>query len=227
MKSDLEEVIEAYEAEKAELEREIAAYAAEGDYYYAHHHSRALKRVNARLVILNELIDPHYSDILQEQRKIQMYKQWGVDRKIDHESYFSNQVPLSEKKIEEWQGAALNPTYDSQEIDDAIFNLVKGNIHAFKLYFKTDPDVYLNFMAVGHHVEITLPYDLEHEYLHIFEDINLFKSLGFSFENGNLVYRYNLERFKDALEIKIMLARLIYEVFFFNRNYDSAKIVYE
>ena len=39
------------------------------------------------------------------------------------------------------------------------------------------------------------------------------------------MFVYDLSRFKDALEIRVLLARLIYDLFHYDRRHDSAKIV--
>ncbi|MDR6786449.1 hypothetical protein ABIE26_005364 [Pedobacter africanus] len=52
MKSELEELIEAYEIERAELEKQISEYVSEGDYLYAYRHQKCLGKLNNMLGIL-------------------------------------------------------------------------------------------------------------------------------------------------------------------------------
>lgn len=70
MKSDLEELIEAYEIEKVELEKQISEYVEEGDYIYAHYHNKALRKINKTLDILKDIQHPFYRLISEEKTKV-------------------------------------------------------------------------------------------------------------------------------------------------------------
>ena len=237
MKSDLEELIDAYEMEKAELEKQISEYVEEGDYIYAHYHNKALRKVNKTLDILKDIQHPFYRLISEEKAKArntskmlasEEYKKYfdllGTD-------FFAEQLKEGENKILEWQRAPVaSQTYDSQEIDDALFDLVKGVLNSFKLYFKSRPDIYARFTLKDHTIEITLLYDEDPYYDHdgwVFRDGKEIKPLGFILKDEQWVYRYHFDAFKDALYIKILLARLIYDVFNYDRRFDSARIVYD
>lgn len=74
MKSDLEELIEACENEKAELEKQISEYASEGDYLYAYHHQKGLKKLNGMLDVLKGLQNPLYKSITEEERRMSNIK---------------------------------------------------------------------------------------------------------------------------------------------------------
>lgn len=229
MKSDLEELIEAYEIEKVELEKQISEYVGEGDYIYAHYHNKALRRINRRLDVLKGLHNPFYRDIMEEERRTSNLRNlMAKTGHIDHGGFIEKEIDKSESKIQELQRSTFSPLYDSQEIDDALFDLEKGVIEGFKLYFKS-PDIFARFSLGDHIIEIKILYDASPDkyYLDIFEDGRQFKSLGFKLIEGQWVYHYFFDRFKDALEIKIILARLIYDVFNYDSRYDSAKIVYD
>jgi hypothetical protein len=74
------------------------------------------------------------------------------------------------------------------------------------------------------HIQLGYHNDGTHNYQYVLSDVNKFKALGFMSVDGNWVYAYSLSRFKDALEIKIVLARLVYEVFHYDRRFDEARI---
>jgi hypothetical protein len=230
MKSDLEELIEAYEMEKAELEKQISEYVSEGDYLYAHQYQKGLRKLCSRLAILKELQNPLYKSISEEEATATNIRRLFANNKnAKQNDYLTEYLNKIENKILELKHTAVQPGYDSQEVDDALFFLVDGTVKGFKLYFKTFPEVFVNFALADHAIEIKLQYDAMavEEYSFIFRNVNQFKSLGFQLRDTQWIYYYSLDKFKDALEIKIMLARLIYDVFHYDRRYDSARIVYE
>lgn len=235
MKSDLEELIEAYEIEKAELEKQISEYVEEGDYIHAHYHNKALRKINKTLDTLKDIQNPFYRLILEEKAKAR-----NVSKMLTSEEYrkyfdllgadyFAKELQEGENRIIEWQNASVSPIYDSQEIDNALFDLVKGVLNGFNMYFKSRPDIFARFTLKDHIVEITLLYDVDadYDYERVFGDGKGISALGFIFEEEQWVYHYHFGQFKDALEIKILLARLIYDVFNYDRRFDSARIVYD
>ncbi|WP_214225649.1 hypothetical protein [Pedobacter sp. B4-66] len=235
MKSDLEELIEAYEIEKAELEKLISGYVEEGDYIYAHYHNKALRKINKTLDILKGIQNPFYR-LISEEKSIakniskmltsEEYKKYFDLLGADH---FADRLREGENKITEWQQIAISPIYDSQEIDNALFDLVKGVLNGFNLYFKSRPDIFARFTLKDHIIEITLLYDEDayYDYGRVFGDGKEISALGFILEEEQWVYHYHFDQFKDALEIKILLARLIYDVFNYDRRFDSARIIYD
>ncbi len=240
MKSDLEELIEAYELEKAELEKQISEYVEEVDYIYAHYHEKALRKINRTLDILKSIQNPFYMSISDEQRKAKNIKRMMVSEEYRKyfkyfdrlgPNFFADQLREGENRISEWQHAVVSQKYDSQEIDNALFDLVEGVVNGFKLYFKSKPDIFAKFTLKGRIIEITLLYDTYPDYyldyLSVFSYVKEISALGFILEGEQWVYHYHFDQFKDALEIKILLARLIYDVFNYDRRFDSARIIYD
>ncbi len=213
--------------EKVELEKQIAEYVKEADYLYAHYHQRALRKVNRTLDTLKRLENPLYSRIREHQMYIDNCRKMLADPEYVGGDYLKHRIKHYEDKILELKSIPVTPSYDSQEIDDAIFSLVNGEISGFKFYFKSTPDVYADFTKSDDmiHIQICSQTDGTNDYQYLLSDINKFKALGFILMDGNWVYTYDLTSFKDALEIKIVLARLIYEVFHYDRRFDEARIV--
>jgi hypothetical protein len=226
MKSDLEETIESYEIEKLELEKQIAEYVKEADYLYAHYHQRALRKINQTLDTLKNLQNPLHRRIDEQRMYIDNCKRMLVDPRYSGNEYLNRRLTEHENKVLELQSVPIKPSYDSQEIDDAIFSLVNGEISGFKFYFKSAPEVYADFTKTDDilHIQICSQTDGTNDYQYLLSDINKFKALGFILMDGNWVYTYDLTSFKDALEIKIVLARLVYDIFHYDRKYDEARI---
>ncbi|NRF37744.1 hypothetical protein [Pedobacter foliorum] len=191
MKSDLEELIEAYEIEKAELEKQISEYLEEADYIYAHYHNKALEIINRRLDVLRNLHNPFYLSIAEEEWKISTYSKLLAKPEYKYQvDFFSKYLRESENKVINWKQASFSPKYDSQEVDDALFDLVNGTGKGFKLYFKTDPNIFASFALGDHFIEIKLFYDViaEYDYQYIFEKVNQLKALGFNLREGQWIY---------------------------------------
>lgn len=228
MKSDLEETIEAYETEKAQLEKRIAEYVDEADYFFAHQHQRALKKLNKTLYILKSLKDPNYGQILFGEDSLRFIEKMKSDSTLPEFARFllDSQIAEQKNKLLKLQNETFSPYFDSQEIDDVLFDLVNNTIKSFRLYFKSTPEMFVSFSMAGPTIEIKLSNEKMSHYIEdkIFRDFNQLKSLGFELRNEEWTFQYT-NHFKDALDIKILLSRLIYEVFNYDKRYDSAKIV--
>jgi len=229
MKSELEELIESYEKEQKKLEKEISLLVKESEFLHAHYHQKELYKVNRQLQILRDLHRPFSNHIIEEKRMLKMMQRNSDLSPPDEDSYMGMRLRSIQSKIADWEAAGLEPTFDSQEIDDAIFALKSGSCKSFSLQFKQDPPIAVSFELNDEAIEITLMYDeiALRTYPYIFNKPGKFKSLKFEMIDDKWVYRYPIEQFRDALEIKEMLARLIYNVFQYDRHYDMAYLIYK
>jgi hypothetical protein len=229
MKSELEELIESYEKEREDLEKEISLLVQESEFLHAHYHQKALYKVHRQLEILRDLHRPYSNHLIIEKRMLGSV-QASVDlSSADEDSYMGIRLRSIQSKIADWEAAGLEPTFDSQEIDDAIFALKSGSCKSFSLQFKQDPQIALSFELKNEAIEIILIYDEKalRTYRYVFSKPGMFKSLKFEMIDDKWVYRYPIQQLKDALEIKEMLARLIYYVFQYDRLYDMAYLIYK
>lgn len=233
MKSDLEELIDAYQEEKTELEKQISEYVEEGDYLYAHYHNKALKMLNKTLDALKTLHNPVYRNILDEETGIKNCNKMLASRDYnvsnDFKAYLDNILRLkiteSEEKIRKLKSTEIQSHYDSQEVDDALFSLVNGAVKKFTLYFKSAYDVPIKFEIIDNAIEIRLVLNDEVD-VRKQKKINQLVHSGFSLQNNEWVYQYLLNRFKDGLEIKMMLSHLIYDIFNYDSRHDVAELIY-
>jgi len=228
MKSDLEELISVYEQEKAELERDIARDISESEFEYTAYNQRALWRVNRKLALLKDFQNPYASRIAEQEQRITYFKNFRDSAANKYGMSFENGIAEAEAKILAMKQTVPEPYFDGQEIDDALFNLVERG-KPFKFYFKSRLDIYARFQLKEATIIITLGFDQT-------EDIDLIdpliqmkklSSLGFNFTNNRWVFEYPVIQFKDAWGLKILLARMVYDVFYQNRDWDSARVVYE
>ena len=232
MKSDLDLLIEQYEEERASLEKKVAEYLAEEDFVYASHHQKALWQVRGHLDHLYKMRIPFYEDISQlEKLKLLSTRAQENEKHEFLSDYWKRQIEEHEIKIKELSGHTPKPFYDGQVIDDALFDLVEHKLKGFRLCFREEPEICIEFKLDEGFIEVALPADLSLQEFDPEDDdnwqhIGIFTGLGFQTdENNRLVYKYPLSQFKDASAIKILLARLMYDVFYYNEKYDSAKLI--
>ncbi|TDO23175.1 hypothetical protein [Pedobacter duraquae] len=228
MKSDLEELILAYEQEKAELERDIARDIAESEFEYTAYNQKALWRVNRKLELLKDFHNPYASRIAEQERRITYLKNFRNSAANKYGISVEHNIAEAEAKILAMKQTVPEHYFDGQEIDDALFNLVERG-KPFKFYFKSRLDIYARFQLKDAIIIITLGFDQTEEIDLSDPLIHMKKlsSLGFNFINNQWVSEYPVIHFKDAWGLKILLARMVYDVFYQNRDWDSARIVYE
>ncbi|MDR6943259.1 hypothetical protein [Mucilaginibacter pocheonensis] len=224
MKSDLNLLIEMCEDEKRSLESSIKSYLDEDDYLYAHYHQKALWQVNHQLQVLNNFKDPAYN-AKQHLEHLVRIRQKSIDS-VRMNDYWQKRIDNEAdniKKIEE-QGNSFN---DSQFIDDALFDLYEGRHKKFRLYLNTDEDLYLDFELIDP-VILLISLKINDENFVFDNDNRLysFKGVGFKLNEkaDALVYEHSMINFKDALAIKILLARIVYD---FRWLIGNAMLVYD
>lgn len=216
MKSDLDELIELLEEEVKLIQVCIKKNIDEWDYQMAHYNSRALFNLDQKLSVLYKMKDPYYEKKANLERMIKLYE--GRLNMVPHEYY---QEIINEDKnklyiLNQQKGVSF---YDDQKIDDALFSVWAGIYKGFKLFLRDD--LCFVFESVGDEVlNILVNIESALNVECFFDDdeddrpLDKFKGLGFIINDaGNkLVYKYYMGNLKDASEIKILLARIIYDV---------------
>jgi hypothetical protein len=239
MKSDLDELIELCEAERQLLEDCIKDNTTEWEYLHAYFHSKALFKINNQLRILHKLKDPFYEKKLELERMNEIYKKWD---KLKPESainaYYQKKIEDNKEKLQELNQQKDKTVYDDQKIDDALFNLSEGAYKGFILYLNLKDDLGFTFELSENnmlHISISIKNLLNVEYFFYDDEndggvspLNIFKGLGFLLnDTGNkLIYKYDMKNFKDAASIKILLSRIIYDIFAYAGLDNTASLVY-
>lgn len=174
---------------------------------------------------------PFYEDIKQIEnlKKIYSIRQKG-DKRGHLEDFWNERLREEELKLEELKKQKAAPFYDGQVIDNALFDLIEGKLKGFSICFREDEKICIEFKLNHEFIEIALsnvylnefdPEDDEN-----YQHIGIFATVGFHpNDNGRLINKYPLNKFKDAVEIKILLARLMYDIFWYNEKYDTAKLI--
>jgi hypothetical protein len=229
MKNDLDLVIAALEAEKKSLQRMIKQSTSEHDHLVAYHHSEALLRLNHHLGILYSFRDPFYNQRqeLERQEKFLMKKPKDIKDYLWKSIVKRHSKELEERKFELEEKKKNKIAFnDSQQIDDLLFALHDRKIDAFKIVL----DLYdygevlftreANILLIA--VKLSEEYENSNEPCEDDADFildnripNPLKGLGFEYHTHkrSYIYRYDLTNFKDAIDIKIFLSRLFFDVF--------------
>ena len=231
-KTELDELIEYYQQEIRWLKKALNTCLDEQDYVPAHYYQSAIHLSNRRLRLLHKLKDPYYDEIEGLERSIRMYK--GVQRQIpgtDYSAYVDSLLEKYQKKIDAIASSPREVRHDAQEIDEALFKMVEHSISGFKLFFGREEEFCLDFRlsAEADFIEIIAAENNarseDGRYAHVNRDS--FLAVGFTPDNtGSLLYRYNIARFRDANEIKTMLARLLFEGFYILDLNSKGKLLY-
>jgi len=230
MKSELDLLIEILEAEKLSLESHIKQDIKEYEYLNVHHYGQALIKVNSQLFMLNCFKDPFYE---RENRLERMQNFYTRDEDIYLKSFWEERLLAEKEEILQLRRKSNTYFNDTQNIDDALFNLRDGKFaklrlnfshrgEPFYLDFEMGPEKILNISTKASNlVDGDDPDDLESNQLH------LFRNLGFklSEENDLLVYRYDMNDAKDTIAIKRMLSRIVYDIGYYGDE-RQAKLEY-
>jgi hypothetical protein len=191
-------------------------------------------RVNTQLQILKRLKDPFYNKKADLERLLEMYKRFG-NTGSDIDLYSEKMRIEIADELKKLNKSNSKPQYDDQKIDDAIFNIRAGHHNGFILYLNVKDNLGFTFELLQPDmlsISIDVKSALNVEYL--FEDdedenpLNKFRGLGFGLnQTGNkLVYKYEMKHFKDAIAIKTLLSRVIYDIFTYAELDAPASLVY-
>jgi hypothetical protein len=223
MKSDLDQIIEYLESEKQSLELSIKSYLLEKDFQYAHYQQEELWRVNNKLATFQYFKDPLYHKKQELERLKELFN--GFDENDNLTDIYHRRITKKENEIKTDQ---LTASYfnDTQVIDDALFELYERRFKKFRLCLNKPSALYLYFeLNVNNLLSISISsdavldmygydkenYDDEDEERELF----ILKKMGFEQSDGLdwIVYHIDMNDFKDATAIKLILARISYDVF--------------
>lgn len=228
MKSDLDQIIEYFESEKQLLELSIKENLAEYDYLYAHYQQEGLWRLNSHLNTLKQFRDP----LFNKKRDIESSIEWmSRFENTDSGRFYKRNIAERKLALEKLsRDRVIEYFNDSQVIDEALFDLYERRIRKFRLCLNEEDNFNIDFEITGELLRITHQPDFEssnYDYaIHFGDDDDdayrhPLEKLAFewSADNKVLVYHYDIKEFREALPVKILLSRIIYEKFNFGQGY--------
>ncbi len=227
MKSDLDQLIEQYEAEKSAFEQLLKDCLYLQDYLGAYYYSQTLYRIDSELSLLQFFKDPLYDD--KQALEKMLLRSKGEPNYM--QAFWEERIENEKNRIQKIIGAQDEFFYDTQEIDDAFFRLYERGIKGFKFCLKMKKEnLCFDFeLSESHILTISIRITQASNNTNIFDQYIFkgFKRLGFKLnDEGNLlIYQYDMYGFKDAFFLKTLLARIIYEVYGY-RSFDSAYLLF-
>ncbi|WP_454801697.1 hypothetical protein [Mucilaginibacter phyllosphaerae] len=235
MQSDIEILITLLEEEITFVEQCIKDNVDESEYMHAHIHTKALTQLNTQLLILQRLNDPLYNKKAELDMQLRMYKKFEKNNS-DIDGYYEKMIAETTKKLNKLNDADKMPKYDDQKLDDAIFSIRDGRNNGFILYLNVNDNLGFTFELPQPDV-LTISIDVKSalnvEYFYGDDEenespLNKFNGLEFKLnQTGNkLIYKYSMIHFKDAIAIKTLLSRIIYDIFTYAELDKPATLVY-
>jgi len=237
MKSDFDALVEFYKKERKFIERCIKNNIKEMEYLHAHHHSEALFRIDHKLRVLETSRDSFHDEKRRLELTVILFER--LDRKHQRSnlaSHYKKKLDEYKDRLQKLNQESKKPIVDDQKIDDALFALLDGTYNGFILYLNAKDNLGITFellmppvltISVGIKEVFNVDYFLDNDDPQNIV-LNKFKDLGFALNDAGtkLVYKYDMTKFKDALSIKILLARLIYDIFIYAELDKPASLVY-
>ncbi len=237
MKSDLDELIELLETEVKVIEACIKDSIEEWDYQMAYHNSRALFKLNQKLNVLHKMKDPFYDEKTNLERTIMIHeKRIELDMNAWRGDYYQKIIEEDKSKLQALKDQKNTPIYDDQKIDDALFSIWAGIYKGFVLNLNKKNKLSITFESVGDEViNISISVKTALNVDCFFGDdseedrpLDKYRGLGFVLndDSSKLIYKYYMGNFKEAISIKILLARLVYDILTYAEFDKPASLVY-
>ena len=211
------------------------------DYLSAHYHQQALFKTNRILDKLYKIKDPLYPQKKSIQRQISIIETRIEELKKNGSNYKSHiKLRDSEEVKQKWLNQYLNIlnqnlndlikkldqlhkqpientlNLENQVLTNILDDLTAKRISQFKLILNRSINFYLQFFYKKNHVNIIIPnikFMLKNH--HIWKSqIEHFQKIGFIQVNSNrLLYTLKISNIENLNKIKLLLTKIIYEVF--------------
>lgn len=238
MKSELDEVIEFYEAEREFLRECIKQNQEDFEFMNAHFHSQGLFQVERQLDILYKLKDPNFTRKQELERNIRMYEaSFQRSPRLSLDSYYIKELDKNKQELNKLNEQKIGFPLDDQQLDNALFDVVEGKHTGFILYLNSQENLAINFELIEAgllELSISLKEFLKVDYFFDSDDDssetrpnNALKQLGFNVNSrsNKLVKIIDTKDFKNAIEIKTILSRLIYDLFRYAEIDNPASLI--
>lgn len=233
MNEDLNEILKFYKEEKDNIESLIKESVEDGEFKDAHRYQKALFQVNRSLSLLLKLENPNYEEIEHLTFLLQNYSSFRYTKLVEEnpktKDYIETEKKYLEEKIKALAAKPIPKQVDEQDFDDVIFKLVEGKIKGFHFFINLENHLYLDFRIHHNQIVITIPKykKLKKNYILHKANIIAIKKIGLKLDDNKkaLHYFYNLNSFKNSIEIKTITSRIIYDGFGYQNLKNSSLIV--
>lgn len=226
MNEEINELLSIYKQEKELIESLIKEDQIDHDYKAVYLNSKVLNRIEHQIRTIELFIDPHLQEKEQLKRRSDFFAE--MSRNGLAKDYYAFQLEKINQELEQLNN--LTPGYfnDGQEFDDAIFDLVENKISAFIFHLRKEENFYLRFSVKKNKIIIRFtPFaDILAEDYFTKSAITVLKQIGFKKNKSRSCFqiKHPLDSFKDAIPVKTIVSRAIYEAFYNYRINQSTTL---
>jgi hypothetical protein len=210
---DLDDLIRFLEKEKEWLKNCVDEASQELEFSQAKAFEKAYRYVEKRLDTLKNLRDPTFDERARLYRTLVLLEeQIKTYADVPHLfSHLTEQLRETNRALDKLESSSYSPI-DSQHVDDAVFQLVNGDIESFRLHLNKSKELVFDFVCENRLVQIGLSY--KKGSLSPSREKTL-RVIGFSKVDSlrRFVRSVDVTNFKDAQSIKQVLAVVIFDVF--------------
>lgn len=222
MNEEINELLSIYKQEKELIESLIKEDQIDHDYKAVYLNSKILNRIKQQIRIIELFVDPHLQQKEHLKRRSDFFAEMSKHGLA--KDYYVLQIEQINQKLEQLNSFTPGYFNDGQEFDDAIFDLIENKISAFIFNLRKEENLYLRFSIKKGKIIIRLtPFaDILVNNYFIKSTITVLKQIGFKKNKSRTCFqiKYPLDNFKDAIPIKTIVSRVIYEAFY---NYQINK----
>ncbi|MCX2573959.1 hypothetical protein [Pedobacter sandarakinus] len=218
MNEDIQLLFATYEQELAALQFEIEEAQIHGDYETVYLLNKAILNTRHQIYILNLIADPNWREKQHLEQIIEVYS-----KRLNYpDELKAKLLAPSINKLLELNTLQSNHYFnDGQDFDDAIYDLVDGKTLSSTFYLRKADQLYLHFSIKKEKINIRITSFAKLPSKDYFSKptIRHLRRIGFTKNKSKKYYhlKYPQEDFKNAMQIKAIVSRIIYEVLY---NYD-------
>ena len=230
MRSKLEKLLAAYEAERASLTTEMEECVTELDYGRAHLFFKSLGRVNQQLQTLYNLQDKwhderecltHWVKCLEEQLT--------VTEGYSHH-YIAERLAADKEKLAALREASAQKAIAGHTVREVLNKLLAGEVTGFTLVFQESKRLSCHGRLVRKTLILTLPEVRRHRVDYTFQKrhIKYLERLGFRlYDNKDKLMLFApYSAVEDINAVQRLLARITFDIFYFKELAGETFIKY-
>lgn len=216
MPSDLDLLIDYYQWEIMRVKESIKENLNLHHYREVEFDERALGRMQRELDRLLELRNPLYPKIKRAEDEIDMYKRIRDSReltlgKVFFESLYKPKIEERKRQISSLKGEPLKPSKEeTQNIDEATFQLIEKKSKAFFIHFNESKDATLK-VYIKKGLEFVIEFSLKDDDLSWYREYSILRDFNFELDEEEKVLfsTFSLTNRANILPLKETLAGIV------------------
>lgn len=222
MKSNLQLLLDHYHAEEIWLKSQLKQCTQEWDYIQAQAYANTLADVQHKLHVLHQLANPLVDEIKRVEKsldylqaKIQHAKAEGLSER-NIEQYFGEPLANGQQKLLDLQGQQKKKLFftDAAQLEEALeYLMLNRYLRLCIKELKEDDSILEVYCHSDNCLKIIylkeLPMDEDNDFG---REWSALKNLGFSWQDNYLTLSIPISTVKNFIQLKIILAQLLFDV---------------